>query len=149
MNVNALEFFLAPCQCLHHEQRPGTVYARNWDQFLRMYETFTQVRGTYLWAAQMTDPETIQQMVDMPASEWNKSGPPPLFGWNDLIDKVTDLIDQTIASRASDETVKFMPRPVVPAVKLRKLKKMDHQDDRVEQARKANAERRKAANNTT
>lgn len=123
---------------------------RTWTQFIEFYETFTQVRGSYLWAAQLTDPETIDQMIAMPESEWTKgaTSPPPLFGWNDLIDKITDLIDQTIASRATDEKVKFMPRPVVPAVKLRKLKRRDAQDDRIEQARRANRARREAANKT-
>lgn len=135
LNINALEYF--------SREYP----LRNWDQFIRHYKTLTQVRGSYLWAAQLTDPETIQQMVDMPDAEWNAGGPPPLFGWNDLIDKVTDLIDQQIAARASDDKVKFMPRPVVPAVKLRKHKKQDHQDDRIEQARQRNKQRRDAANN--
>jgi hypothetical protein len=122
---------------------------RNWDQFLRHYETFTKIRGSYLWAAQLTDPELIAEMVALPEKEWSSgSGPPPLFGWNDLLDKLTDVCDQLIASRAQDDKVKFMPRPVVPAVKLRKLRKQDHQYDRVEEARRKNLMRRQAANGT-
>lgn len=129
-NINALEYF--------SDDYP----LRDWSQFIRFYETFVRVRGSYTWAAQLEDPETIQQMVEMPESEWSKGGPPPLFGWNDLIEKVTDLIDQQIAARASDERVKFMPRPEVPAIKLRKKRRMDKQDDKIEAARRKNRERR-------
>lgn len=147
-DINALDFFRQRCRCGCEVDPSVTVVGRDWSQFIRFYETFTRVRGSYLWAEQLTDPEIVQQMVDMPESEWSKGGPPPLFGWSDLMERLTDLGDQLIAARPHEGKIVFYPRPEVPAVKLRKLKKRDLQDDRVEQARQRNRERREAADKT-
>lgn len=93
----------------------------------------------------MEDEEAIRDMLDIPQSEWDKAGPPPLFGWNDLIDKLTDLGDQLIAQRAANtKGVKFYPRPRIPAIELRKKRLHDRQEDAIELARRRNREHREA-----
>ncbi|OMC55370.1 hypothetical protein A5747_13335 [Mycobacterium sp. IS-836] len=91
----------------------------------------------------MEDPEAIKLMLKIPESEWAKPGPPPLFGWSDLIDRLTDLGDQLIASRAHDaKKVRFYPRPKIPAVVMRKQQSESKRDDAIEASRRRNAERR-------
>jgi hypothetical protein len=69
----------------------------------------------------MEDEEAIQQMLKIPESEWQKVGPPPLFGWSRIMERLTDLGDQLIASRASNpKSVQFFPRPKIPAIVRRK-----------------------------
>lgn len=132
IGVNALDYFLGV---------PG----RNWDQFIRFYMTFTQVRGSYIQASQLEDPDVIEAMVNMPASEWDKPHKPALFGWTDVIDKLTDIGDQLIAMRsagADRKKIKWFPRPEVPAVKARKERRMRMQDNLIEKARMKFKERR-------
>lgn len=82
-------------------------------------------------------------MLAIPEKEWSKTGPPPLFGWSRVIDKITDLGDQLIAQRAAgSKGIRFYPRPRVPAVELRKQRAMNRQDDAIEQARNRARERR-------
>lgn len=93
----------------------------------------------------MEDAEAIDGMLKIPQAEWDKIGPPPLFGWNDLIDKLTDLGDQLIAQRAaSAKGVKYYPRPRIPAIELRKKRARNRQDNDIEAARQRNRERREA-----
>lgn len=112
---------------------------RDYSQFLRFYDTFLKVRGSAIQAAYLDDPEVIEAMLEVPTEEWDKIQPPPLFGWSLLVDKVTDLGDQLIASRAHDaKKIKFYPRPKIKAHELRKKKRQGMQDDRIEQSRNAN-----------
>lgn len=91
----------------------------------------------------MEDPEAIKQMLDLPESEWAKTGPPPLFGWSNVIDRLTDLGDQLIAQRAQDsKKVRFYPRPKIPAAALRTKQKGEKRDSRIEEAQRKNRERR-------
>lgn len=95
----------------------------------------------------MEDPDAIEEMLKIPEREWGKTGPPPLFGWSKLIDKLTDLGDQLIAQRASNaKGIKFYPRPRIPAIELRKKRTMNHQDNAIENARRRSRERREQHN---
>lgn len=81
-------------------------------------------------------------MLDMPADEWNKVHPPDLFGWDAVIDCLTNIGDQLIASRAHSDKVKFYPRPEVPAAKLRVERNMKARDNGIDAARERNQARR-------
>lgn len=136
--MNALEFFLAPCRCV---QCAGRVWElRNWDQFLRMYQTVSQITGSYTQAVQINDPEVIDVLASIKPDETPQ--PPPWWRFNDVMHRLTDIADQLIASRAHGNDVKFYPRPVNPAVKERKKRVIDSQNDAINKARRANAERR-------
>lgn len=115
---------------------------RTWDQFIRFYTTFSQVQGSYIWAMQMTDDECIEEMLAIPAAEWNKPRLPSLFGWSNVIDKLTDIGDQLIAQRATGDKVRFYPRPRIPAAELRKKNLMNKQEDLIEASRRKNREMR-------
>jgi hypothetical protein len=118
------------------------VPGRNWDQLIRFYHTFLKVQGSYIWSAYMEDPQAIEEMLKIPQSEWSKAGPPPLFGWSNVIDKLTDLGDQMIAQRATDKKVRFYPRPRIPAIEMRKKLSNQSRDDAIEASRRRNRERR-------
>lgn len=118
------------------------VPGRDWDQFLRFIQTFVQVDGSYLWASFLTDKDEVERMLAVPAEEWDKTHLPPLFGWSKIVDKLTDIGDQLIASRARDDKTKFYPRPDVPAIRLRRERHVTKRDDKIEAARKRNRERR-------
>lgn len=130
---NALDYFLGV---------PG----RNWDQFLRLYHTLLKIQGSYTWASYMEDPEAIDEMLKIPEKEWSKSGPPPLFGWSNMLDRMTDLGDQLIASRASDKKVRYYPRPRIPAIEARKQRGDNRREDAIEAARRRSRERREQLN---
>jgi hypothetical protein len=128
--INALDYFLGV---------PG----RNWDQLIRFYHTFLQVQGSYVWATYMENPDAIDEMLKIPDSEWNKPTAPPLFGWDRLVDRITDLGDQLIAQRASDSRkVKFYPRPKLPVVELRQQRSTGKREDAIEMSRQKNRDRR-------
>lgn len=132
LGVNALEYFTQPCQCVWCYERPARS-TRNWDQFLRFYQTVLGIRGSYTQSAFLNDPEVIEYQVNAPDSEW-KSQPPALFRWTAEMDALRDIADQLIAARARDDKVKFYPRPVVPAEKLRKERKARKQSGGIDAA---------------
>lgn len=68
--------------------------------------------------------------------------PPRWWRFTDEMHRLTDIADQLIASRATSDKVKFYPRPVNPAAKLREKFLQEQQEDRIEAARRANRERR-------
>jgi hypothetical protein len=113
---------------------------RNWDQFLRLYQTVSQITGSYTQAAQIQDPDVIEVLVSIKPDDTPK--PPPWWRFTDEMHRLTDIADQLIASRAQSADVKFYPRPVNPAVKERKKRIISKQDDDIAKARRANAERR-------
>lgn len=130
IGINVLEYF---------QGRPD----RDFSQFLRFYETFMKVRGSYIQASYLDDPEVIEEMIKVPEAEWSKRHPPALFGWTELVDKITDVGDQLIAQRAHDaKKVKFYPRPKIKAAELRKEKRLNTQDDKISQSRNKNLSRR-------
>lgn len=92
---------------------------------------------------QIGDPEVIDAMCGLRPddNDW-KPKPPRWWRFTDEIHKLTDIADQLIASRAHGGEVKFYPRPVNPAVKERQRRMERMQDDKIEQARRANMERR-------
>lgn len=109
---------------------------RPWDQLLRHYATFLKVKGSYIWAAYLEDPVSIELMLAIPDQEWSKPEPPSLFGWCAVLDRLTDVGDQLIASRARGEGVRFYPRPKLPAVELRKQRNKAGLDNAIEAARR-------------
>ncbi|WP_131804709.1 MULTISPECIES: hypothetical protein [Mycobacteroides] len=135
LGVNALDYFAAPCRCA--QCRTGDtdyVSRRDWDQFIRFYETCNARRGSYCQSAALTDPVVIDLQASAPESDW-EPGPPPLFGWSAEIDALTNIADQLIASRsAGSKDVKYYPRPVIPAEKERKKRKANKQDNGLEAA---------------
>lgn len=137
LGVNALDYFAAPCRCA--QCRSGStdyVSRRDWDQFIRFYETCNSIRGSYCQSAALNDPQVIDLQASAPDSEW-EPGPPPLFGWTLLVDAVTNVADQLIASRsAGAKDVKYYPRPVIPAEKERKRRKAAKQEQGLEAAMK-------------
>lgn len=108
-----------------------------------MYQTVAQITGSYTQAVQITDPDVIDVMCKMRPddSDW-KPKPPNWWRFTDVMHKLTDIADQMIASRAHGEDVKFYPRPANPAVKERNRRMQQVQDSRIEEARRANMERR-------
>lgn len=120
---------------------------RTWDQFIAFYVTLRQKKGSYCAALYLLDPDVIEEMCNIPEAQWQERHLPPLFGWDDHLDRLTDLGDQMIASRASGSKPKFYPRPEVPAVRERLSRKMNRQEDLIELSRRRSAER-KAAHTT-
>lgn len=110
---------------------------------MRLYQTVSQITGSYTQSLQVNDPEVIDLMCDMRPSDsdW-KPKPPRWWRFTDEMHRLTDIADQLIASRAHGTDVKFYPRPVNPAVKERQRRMERIQDDKIEQARRANMERR-------
>lgn len=108
-----------------------------------MYESVSQITGSYTQSMQVNDPDVIQKLVEMKPNkdEW-KSLPPRWWRFDDVMHKLTDIADQLIASRAQSDDVKFYPRPVNPAVKARKAHMEKLQEDRIEAARQASLRRR-------
>ncbi len=138
LGVNALEFFLSPCDC---GQCAGRVWVlRDWSQFLRFYQGVSQITGSYTQAVQLNDPDVIDALCLIKPDDVPK--PPPWWRFTDVMHRLTDIADQLIASRASSKDVKFYPRPVNPAVKERQKRVIASQEDAIEKARKANALRR-------
>ncbi|SHT52830.1 Uncharacterised protein [Mycobacteroides abscessus subsp. abscessus] len=138
LHVNALDYFAAPCQC--GQCRRDTAFharyasRRDWDQFARFYETLLNRRGSYLQAMFLADPDVIEVQASAPDEEWAPQKP-PLFGWTPIIEALTNIADQLIASRARDpDSVKFYPRPQVPAEVERKKRKATKQDGGIEAA---------------
>lgn len=124
LNVNALDYFVGV---------PG----RTFDQLIRFYETLSRLTGSYVQSAQLHDPDVIDEMCKIPESEWHKGGPPPLFGFDKYMHKLTDIADQLIASRAhGDSGVSFYPRPKVPAAAIRKQRQFSVLDSLVADAQK-------------
>lgn len=121
--------------------------SRDWGQFLRFYQTVSQITGSYTQAVQVNDPDVIDVMaaLKLDEKEWQPK-PPPWWRFTDVMHRLTDIADQLIASRASGDDVKFYPRPVNPVAKERKKRTISSQDSAIEKARRANAERR-ALNN--
>lgn len=119
---------------------------RNWDQFKRFYFTVSQITGSYTQAAQVNDPDVIEFMCSMPTSDkdW-KPKPPQWWRFSDEMHRLTDIADQLIASRARGDDVKFYPRPVNIAAKERERRSLAVQDDLIEKARRAAAEREAAS----
>jgi hypothetical protein len=131
-----------PCRC---KGCAGRVWElRNWDQFLRLYQTVTQITGSYTQAVQINDPDVIEALSSMKADETPK--PPPWWRFTDDMHRLTDIADQLIASRAQSADVKFYPRPVNPAVKARQHRIISTQEDAITKSRRANAERRELRN---
>lgn len=141
LGINALEYFLAPCRCA---QCSGRVWGlRDWPQFMRFYQTLSQITGSYIQAVQMSDPEVIEALCEMPVdSDWRKVTPPRWWRFTDEMHRLTDIADQLIASRATSGDVKFYPRPVNVAAKERARRRQQMQDDRIEQARLEDMKRR-------
>lgn len=138
LGVNALDYFAAPCQC--GQCRRDTAFhvryasRRDWDQFVRFYETLLNWRGSYLQALFLSDPDVIEVQANASDEDWAPKKP-PLFGWTPIIDMLTNIADQLIASRARDpDSVKFYPRPVIPAEAERKKRKAKKQDGGIEAA---------------
>lgn len=132
LNINALDYFAAPCRC--SQCRRDTAFharyasRRDWDQFVRHYETFISIRGSYTQAMFLADPDVIEEQVKVNEEDF-AGQKPPLFGWTPIIDVLTNIADQLIASRARDpDTVKFYPRPVIPAAVERKRRKESKRD---------------------
>lgn len=116
---------------------------RNWDQFMRLYLTVSQVTGSYTQAVQVTDPDVIEMLASGRVSaEESKPQPPRWWRFTDEMHRLTDIADQLIASRAQGDKVKFYPRPVNPAAKERKRRVEQSQVDVIERSRRANKERR-------
>lgn len=115
---------------------------RNWGQFMRLYQTVSQVTGSYTQALQINDPDVIDAMCEIRMEDDGKPHPPRWWRFTDEMHRLTDIADQLIASRAHGEGVKFYPRPINPAAKERKRRMERVQDDKIEQARRANMERR-------
>lgn len=92
---------------------------------------------------QINDPDVIDALCEVKPedNDWVPK-PPPWWRFTDEMHRLTDIADQLIASRASGSDVTFYPRPVNPAVKERKKRIISSQDDAIEKARRANAERR-------
>lgn len=116
---------------------------RNWSQFFRYYMTLSQITGSYTQALQINDSDVIEQLCSVRPSddEWRVQ-PPRWWRFTDEIHALTNIADQLIASRAHGDDVKFYPRPVNPAVRERKRRQLQAQDDLIEKARLANLERR-------
>lgn len=110
---------------------------------MRLYQTVSQITGSYTQALQINDPDVIDAMcnVRLDDKDW-KPKPPNWWRFTDEMHRLTDIADQLIASRAHGDNVKFYPRPVNPAVKERHRRMERIQDDKIEQARRANKERR-------
>lgn len=135
---------MAPCGCRLCSGRVWSL--RNWDQFRRFYFTVSQITGSYTQSMQINDPDVIEQMCLMPADkDWKKPKPPPWWRFTDTMHRLTDIADQMIASRAHGDDVKFYPRPVNLAAKERERRSISVQDDLIEKARRANAEREAAS----
>lgn len=125
LNVNALDFFSAPCACGQCRVRYGLRGAsrRTWDQFVSFYEDLLSWRGSYTQAMYLSDPEVIEAQVAAPADEW-VSSKPGLWGWTKEMDALYFVADQVQAGRVRDaDSFKPYPRPVIPAdVERRKRK---------------------------
>lgn len=139
--MNGLDFFMAPCGC---QFCVGRVWERrDWGQFLRFYETVSQITGSYTQAVQVTDPEVVAAVSQMkPSRDDFKVQPPRWWRFDDVMHRLTDIADQLIASRAHSDDVKFYPRPINPAAKARAALVQARQDDEIERSRRANMERR-------
>ena len=138
LGVNALEFFLSPCRCRSCSDRSWAI--RDWDQFLRLYQSVSQVTGSYTQAAQINDPDVIDALCLIKPDDTPK--PPAWWRFTDTMHRLTDIADQLIAARATDKDVKFYPRPSNPAVKERKKRIISTLDNAINKARQANADRR-------
>ena len=122
----------------------GYLKGKTLGQFLRKWETFAGVRGSYSFAAQQLDPESIEIIADLLKDDARPTAP-MLFGWTELIDRIVNLGDQMIASRGGDpKKIKFYPRPVLPASSYRKKRAYAAIDDDIALAQQRHAERRKA-----
>ena len=106
-----------------------------------MYFTVSQITGSYTQAAQINDPDVIEQMCLMRSDKDWTPKPPPWWRFTDTMHRLTDIADQLIASRAHGDNVKFYPRPVNAAAKERERRSIAMQDDLIEKARRASAER--------
>ena len=140
LQVNALDYFAAPCRCGQCRERYGDglnaryVSRRNWDQFILFYETLLGVRGSYTQAMFLNDPDVIDVQADAPDSEW-QSRPPPLFQWTDQLEALYSIADQVQAGRVRRvEDFKPYPRPVVPAAVERKSRKERKQSSGIDAA---------------
>ncbi len=138
LSVNGLEFFLSPCDCRQCRHRVWQL--RDWGQFLRLYQSVSQITGSYTQAVQINDPDVIDALCKIKTDDTPK--PPPWWRFDDEMHRLTDIADQLIASRATSADVKFYPRPSNPAAKERKRRIIDTQENAIEKARKANAARR-------
>lgn len=108
---------------------------RDWSQFFRLYQTVSQVTGSYVQAVQVNDPDVIDLFCSLKVQDENWSKPPSWWRFTDVMHRLTDIADQMIASRAQGDKVRFYPRPVNPAVKERKRRLLAAQDDLIEKAR--------------
>lgn len=120
---------------------------RNWSQFLRFYQTVSQITGSLTQSVQISDPEVIEALCELKPGD-RAVGPQPPRWWrfDDVMHRLTDIADQLIASRAHGDSVKFYPRPVNVAAKERQRRSELQQDDLIERSRRANRERRDRAN---
>lgn len=132
-----MDYFAAPCRCTQcrgsNEFHSRFASRRDWGQFLRYYETFASIRGSFIQSEILNDPDVIEAQVNAPDDEWTP-GLPPLFGWSQLVDAVTNVADQLIASRATSDKIKFYPRPEIPAERERKKRKAKKQESGLEAA---------------
>ena len=138
MGINALDYFVAPCRCsqCRHDTEFYTRYAsrRDWDQFARFWETLLSRRGSYSLSLFLNDPDVIEEQAKAKDSEL-AAQKPPLFGWTPIIEALTNIADQMIASRARDaDSVRFYPRPVIPAEVERKKRKETRQSSGIDDA---------------
>lgn len=112
-------------------------------QLLRFWETSSGVRGSYCFAAQNQDPESIEIIATLLKDD-GKPSAPPLFGWTEEIDRLVNIGDQLIANRGGDpKKVKFYPRPILPAFSHRKREMYHALDLDIESAQKQYSARRK------
>lgn len=138
LSVNALEFFLSPCRCRQCSGRQWVL--RDWDQFIRLYQSVSQITGSYTQAMQINDPDVIDALCAIKQDETPQ--PPPWWRFTDTMHRLTDIADQLIAARATGDDVKFYPRPRNPAAKEKKRRIISGLENAIDKARKANAERR-------
>lgn len=141
LDVNALDYFAAPCRCGQCKERYGThpngryVTRRTWDQFLSFYETLLSVRGSYVQSMYMTDPDVIKAQLEIPDEDWRKPYKPPLFGWTKEIEALYHLSDQVQAGRVREaDQFKPHPRPVIPVEQERKARRERKQTGGVDEA---------------
>lgn len=140
--VNALDYFsVGPTR--FGRGRDGFRSGRTLGQLIRKWETFSGVRGSYCFAMQHQDPESIAAIAELIKDD-GKPSAPPLFGWTEVVDRLVNIGDQLIANRGGDpKKVKFYPRPLLPAMTYRKRRAYEAIDLDIEAAQKRYSNRRK------
>ncbi|RIU40335.1 hypothetical protein [Mycobacteroides abscessus] len=119
---------------------------RPWDQFIMYYGFFAQREGSAIRASVMNDPEMVDELASQPEPS-GPTPPPPLFGHDLYLSKLTDIEDQLQIMNFRDKA-RFAKRPVYPFIAERKRRGRKRQADAIElaqqRAREQDEARRKA-----